>query len=384
MSNKKIEIKKPVIKDNNTVVWPIVINGINDEIHTTVSSNVAKYLSIDRIDPIVTGLLIFAVRNGYDFISDLPITDELLYGLNYHLIPAISAEAHTPLIKAPVIKPFENKGDIVATGISCGVDSLYTVATHTNLPNAAGNITHLAFFDAGSHRPEKGLSKTKEGRREMARKFACDNNFEYIEITSSIPEFIFYHSGNYSHVENHMYTMLHCVLSIAQGVKYYYYSAGLTYREFNCSYTPAKDYDAAYYDLLTLMAASFGPIKFFAAGGEATRLEKLRLLADYTPAHNSLNVCVNTVKNDNVCFKCARTLLELDALGKLDSFRNVFDIDYYRQHRSHYLETAYIGALRGNKFFIELMPYFKDQMTLSFKIKAIAKKAISVIKNRIR
>lgn len=43
-------------------------------------------------------------------------------------------------------------------------------------------------------------------------------------------------------------------------------------------------------------------------------------------------------KNCGKCFKCKRTLVCLDALGKLDEFADVFDIGYYREHRSDYLK----------------------------------------------
>lgn len=384
MKTKNIIIESPSVTDNNNVIWPIVIDGNREEIQTKVSDNVVPYLTLDRIDSIVTGLLIYAIRNGYDFKSDLPISDELMYGLTYHLIPAISTKAHKPTITAPIISTFNLAGNIVATGISCGVDSLYTIATHTQLPNLKDNITHLAFFDAGSHHSDKGPSITKDGRRKLAKKFASDNNFEFIEVSSTLPDFIDRHTnGGYSHLEHHTFMMLHCVLSIAKGMRRYYYSAGLTYGDFNCSYEPTGNFDAASYDLLTLMAASYGSIRFYSSGGEVSRLEKLRLLANYPPAHKSLNVCVTTVKNDNICFKCARTLLELDALDRLDDFNEVFDIEYYRQHRINYLEDAYIGALKGDPYLLELLPEFKQQMNIGFKIKAILKKAISVIKNRI-
>lgn len=384
MSNKYIVIEKPTVSDANKVIWPIQIDGKRDEIIITVSDNVAQYLTVDRIDAIVSGLLIFAARNGYDFKSELPITDELMYGLTHHLIPAISSKVHTLVIDAPVTEVFESEGEIVATGISCGVDSLYTVATHTHLPNSKDNITHLAFFDAGSHHSDKGPSLTKEGRRELAKKFAADNGFKYFEVTSSVPEFIARHnSQGYSHVENHTFTMLQCVFSIAKGIRCYYYSAGLTYNGFKCTLSPDYILDAANYDLLTLMAASFGPIRFFSAGGEVRRFDKLELLTDYEPAHNSLNVCIEAIENDNTCFKCVRTLLELDALGALDRFNSVFDINYYRQHRTWYLEQAYIGALKGDLFMKELLPYFKKDLSLWFKLHALAKKTVSVIKNRL-
>ena len=38
--------------------------------------------------------------------------------------------------------------------------------------------------------------------------------------------------------------------------------------------------------------------------------------------------------NCSRCWKCTRTLLTLEALGRLDAFEKVFDLPYYRTHRA--------------------------------------------------
>lgn len=384
MSNKYILIGKPTVTDGYKVIWPLKIDGNSDKIIITVSDNVAPYLTVDRIDAIVTGLLIFAARNGYNFKSDIPITDELLYNISHHLIPAISTKAHSPQINAPTITPASQTGKIVATGISCGVDSLYTIATHTDLPNSDGNINYLSFFDAGSHGTDAVSIKIKEGRRALAKQFAQKYGLNYFEVTSNLPEIIEKNTvGGYSHLENHTFMMAHCILTLYKGIHRYYYSAAYDYTDFNCVYTPDGEFDSAYYDLLTLMSISYGNIRFYSSGGEVSRLKKVELLSSYKPATESLNVCIEAVENDNICFKCVRTLLEIDALGVLDRFNIVFDINYYRQHRTWYLEQAYIEALKGDLFTKELLPYFKKDMTPWFKLRALARKIISVIKNRL-
>lgn len=381
--SKLIEILEPEVISNR-VKWQLLIDGQRDSFVTTVSDNVAEYLTTDRIDSVVGGLLIFAVRNGYDFKSNLPITDELHYTLSYHLMPAIGKNAHTPLIIAPTVVPAERIGKIVATGISCGVDSLYTVATHTKLPNANGNISHLAFFDAGSHHSDKVHSNTKEGRRKLAKEFAHKNGFGYFEVSTTLPELIARHTiGGYSHIENHTFLMMHCVLTLTKGIQTYYYSSGHDYNDFNCNYIASGNYDASLYDLLTLMSASFGDIKFVSAGGNVTRLNKIQSLSKYPPAYNSLNVCVSDVDNCGKCFKCARTMLELDAIGMLSNFVTVFDVAYYHQNKKWYLEHAYVESLKGDVFMKEILPYFRQEMTLPFKLLALSKKVVSVIKNRL-
>lgn len=152
---------------------------------------------------------------------------------------------------------------------------------------------------------------------------------------------------------------------------------------FNCKYIPNNTFDAALYDLLILQCASVGNIKFISAGGNINRIEKLRSICSYSLAHKYLNVCVADVNNCGTCFKCVRTMLELDAIGKLHLFKEAFDVNGYMSNKPHYLEQCYIGSLRKNRFMVELIPYFENNLTFAFKLRAISKKIIQVLHNRL-
>ena len=112
----------------------INIGGYNETIETTINCSFGVDVVADRIDAFVCGLLYFAMKGGYDIVSELPISDQLYYNLEYHFIDAIVSAnnfLHRIRIKAPLVEVIQNRGNRIATGISCGVDSLYTVATHT-------------------------------------------------------------------------------------------------------------------------------------------------------------------------------------------------------------------------------------------------------------
>jgi len=61
------------------------------------------------------------------------------------------------------------------------------------------------------------------------------------------------------------------------------------------------------------------------------------LIADYPPAHQYLNVCVDhaddylSAQNCSICSKCLRTLITLESLNKLEAFSQVFDIEKYKK-----------------------------------------------------
>lgn len=384
MEKNLITIGIPTLKDN-AILWPISLGNLTEQVTVTVNAEAKGNLCSDRADAMICGLLLFAIKNGYDLVSELPISEELHYTLTQHLIPVFSKTAHAPRLNVALTTDRPPKGKFVATGISCGVDSLYTVATHTGFASS-GNLTHLAFFDAGAFHRADGLDSPLKGvHLKMARRFAKENGFGMLEVSSDLPDFINRHdSKGYSHVMNHTFMMLHCVMSIAGCIDTYYYSAGLEYRDFDCKFDPSKDYDCAKYDLLTLMCASVNGIKFYSTGGEISRFGKIKSLVIFPPAFDYLNVCVNDGQNCGRCFKCVRTLLELDAAGSLDKFSKVFDIEEYRKNRNWYLEQLYVGALKGDLFMKELMPQFSKEMSLKLKISAVTKKLLSVIRNRVK
>ena len=69
----------------------------------------------------------------------------------------------------------------MATGISCGIDSLYTIQQYsiTNLPESR-RINTLAFFNVGSSMKGEVLhTSLVEGRYQLAKKFAQEYNFAF-------------------------------------------------------------------------------------------------------------------------------------------------------------------------------------------------------------
>ena len=79
---------------------------------------------------------------------------------------------------------------------------------------------------------------------------------------------------------------------------------------------------------------SDGTLRIVPYGTNKKRLKKVLAIADYRPAQLRLNVCnsVRTLeKNCSVCSKCRRSMLDLELLGKLDLFKEAFDVDLYRK-----------------------------------------------------
>lgn len=365
--------------ESNTIIAKLLFDDVEETISTTISKGYINYVVTDRIDAYVWGLLHFAMNYGADIVSELPISDELYYNLTKHYIPTVSTardNLKSISINAPLVACIDSTCEIAGTGISCGVDSLYTIKTHTydDIPESH-RINTLAFFNAGSSMKGGDTLRTPlvQGRLELAEKFAKEYGFEFLFIETDIHLLINRYIG-YDHVQYHTMMMLFCTYHLQSVIGKYYYSSGYTYNEFYFGEGPAS------YDLFNFFNASIGKIKFYSTGAEVSRLEKTKALIDYEPAHKFLNVCVEGVKNDSTCFKCVRTMLTLDGLKALDNFNNVFNVLMYRKNRFWYLKELYtLAVFKNDNYMKEIFPLFKDEFTFKLKLKIL----LRIVRNRL-
>lgn len=375
---------------NVSVVAHLLIEGKQEVITTEVSDNVCQYITIDRCDAFVVGLLFFAMSRGYDIESQIPISEELFYNLEYHFIDTLAHEGSTlyrTRLNINTISAIKHTGNIVATGISCGVDSLYTLFLHENMALPSYKISHVAFYNVGSHKTGKGQEKDRElyeGRHGLCEAFANEYGYVFYTLTSNICDIIEKYGG-YSHINNHSYMAAFCILLLQKGMNKYYYSAGYPYTDFRVSKAyKTEELDSSLYDLLLFYTISINSLKVYSAGGNIKRIDKTKALCEYPPAYKYLNVCVRSSKNDGTCFKCVRTLLSIDAVGNISDFKDVFDVGLYKRNRKKYIQEMWISAsFRHDQLYQEICPYYKKELTLKVKFKALLDKMIAVLKNRI-
>ena len=127
------------------------------------------------------------------------------------------------------------------------------------------------------------------------------------------------------------------VLLFQKLIKIYYYSAG-----FNATHLKVNIYDSnASYDKMLLPNLSTESTTLYNAGGGRTRLEKEEYIIQHPECYDHLLVCYMSGSNCGKCMKCRQTLLELDTLGKLDLFKNTFDIEQYKKDKPQILKYIY-------------------------------------------
>lgn len=333
-----IKILKPYIKnekDFSRVYCDIYIDDDKKNVWFEVEKKYSKYLVDDRIDAYVIGLLNYAMRNNHDIISEIPITEELLYNIETTLVPSLAKygdSLYNIKLNMPTIETIK-EGTAVGTGCSCGVDSFDAIKNHLNTKYKEMNITHVCLNNVGAYNEcykEYGIDKVKEERYEVTKKVAKELGVELIETDSNFGSEIY---------QNHYLTNTYSccfAIYILQKLwkKYYLASVGLDYSKFTIINNDLED--SAHYDLLTLQCFSNEGLRVYSESGEKTRLEKTMNISNFKPAQKYLHVCTVKPYNCGICSKCRRTLVALDAIDKLDNFKKVFDIEYYKNHKKEY------------------------------------------------
>ena len=92
------------------------------------------YLCAERGDAFVVAMLWYAMIIGSDIESVAPLSEKMVFHITKYLIPALCTEENgyrrIKILGPTTDQPYKNIGG-VGTGMSCGVDSLYTLHEYT-------------------------------------------------------------------------------------------------------------------------------------------------------------------------------------------------------------------------------------------------------------
>lgn len=293
------------------------------------------YLCTERSDGFVVNLLLYAMEHQLDIECDQCLTERLYYQLTEYLIPSISKNInkYSPInILAPLDSSPLSSANAVGASLSGGVDSFYTLLRHIDRKEISFNITHLTFFNAGASGEfggEEARTRYKE-RIEWIHDVAEELGAEMICVDTNANELL-----HQNHEATHTFRTLAIPLLLQKLFAKYYFSSGFSFRDFEFD-----KMDTAHYDLLNIECLSTDALTFYSSGGESTRLEKLEYISNFPVTYKRLNVCVSEAVNCSHCEKCARTMVGLYAIEKLDLYKDVFDLDYFEKHKHKYLSDS--------------------------------------------
>lgn len=347
--------------EDSTLFTDIEIDGQVKRVFIAVEDEYKKFLSPERSDYALIGMLAYAMRNRHDIICETPVTEELLYKIREILIPTLvksDSRNYAPKIQANMAPPLEKArtyaifdgGGAVGTGLSCGVDSFHAVAKYLNSEYPSQNLTHITVYNIGSINScygNENIPRVKQKVFERAEKVTAEIGLPLVKLESNFQDVI-----PQVHYTSHTYMDGLAIYSLQKLWRIYYYASAYFFGNFSLKNN--FDSDPAHFELFLLDCLSTSNLKIISEAGEGTRNDKIKFIADNPIVQKNLHVCIAKEYNCGVCPKCLRTLLALDALNKLDKFHDVFDVENYTKNIvNNYLFLFQKYVLEHDEFFEE-------------------------------
>lgn len=368
---KKIKIGRSYLKVSGDYVRlcsDVTENGKTETIWYEVNKKFADYLCTEKMDAFVITLIPYVFEKGLDIEVDGNVSEKLYYGLNNYLIPFLSRYKKQDKIKiiAKLDNSILNNKGAVGTGLSCGVDSFYTIKMHTDTIEKSFNLTCLTFYNVGASGDFGGDDARKLffDRIDNVKLYAKENNLEFLTVDSNISDYI-----KMDYVKTHSFRSMAPALALQKYFSKYYYSSGYPF-EFRKADMLS---DSAYYDILNVQCFSTENLTFYNPGLETNRIGKVKEISKFEPTYKYLNVCVKDDHNCSECEKCLRTLFALDSLGVLDKYGKVFDIEKFRKNKIKNYVFLLKKVYKKNEYYIESYEMYKKRgIHIPFKARLLS------------
>lgn len=309
-----------------------------------VNARYGHFLTTERMDGFVVALLPLAMITGEDLYIDGAMSEKLYYNLtNYYMrilcsvIPSLRSVRIVPA-QLDSGRTYQSEGG-VATGFSGGIDSFCVVADHLrdDIPSAF-RITHFIFNNVGAF----GKAGTRPGlfhdRYTALSGFPSEAQIDFVKIDSNLDDILPTQVG---YVMTITLRNVSAVLMLQKLFSKYLYASSYKYED--CFVGPTNN--SGYSDPFTVHLLSTETLECISVGCQYSRAQKTIKVADFEPSRRYLNVCASnkSVGNCSTCWKCARTLLTLEILGKEGFYEGVFDLNAYHRIREQYIVSVLIS-----------------------------------------
>lgn len=363
-----IHIGRPIIEnlpDVDRITCIIDESGKEYTLYAEVEKEYGQYLCTERSDAYLCLVLPIALREGYDIYCDMPVTERLLHNFQEILIPHLCL-GDSRLKEITIHADTDNVpigGGGVGTGISCGVDSLYTVKEYSvdTYPNM--KLTHL-FIAPANKELWNNLDQDVTLRQWVDSHEAQFDRMKIVSDALGVPLLKMYNNyvwyicktgrGQklYKHVYLHTFLTISMVLTLKKLWNIYYFSSASPFTTFTLEDNATLQ--TGRYDLLTMHALTTPDFFIYSGGVKANRIRKTIELLDFDLAKQVLHPC-DTRDSQNcsepTCAKCLRALLTYDAYDRLDEVTELFDVERYRREKDKYFTRLVIRKKN---------PYMKD------------------------
>ncbi len=363
-----IRIGKPIIeKEDGITTFKAFINndveGRNEWLWYTTDEKWGDYFCPEVADAFVLPMILRAVKTYQNIVVESSISEKLFYNLNDSVLYAVTKAYEKKYGKqtGEVVKIECNslvstnyKPMAIGTGCSLGVDSFAVLKHHLLSDDCPPSyrITHLTLFNAGAFgsRDVEGARKSFQKEVEKTRLFANSIGIPFVWVDSNTRSFFPELSFDWCHT----YLNMGIVLSMQKLWKKYLYASG--YSLDNISFD--IDYCAKYEPYL-LPHISTESTELISASMNMRRSDKVKYISEDRLVQERLYVCLKEqqANNPNIknkyqgsylncghCKKCLRTMLQLEILGKLDLFKDIFDLSDWDKEREQYIADVIIGS----------------------------------------
>lgn len=347
--------------------------SIDEELWYEVDIEYSNYLCPEVCDGFIIAMLLPAIKFKQNIEVKAPMTANLYYNLVNVVIPLMAQlygydlsieDCSRFLIVSETINTHFHPSAI-ATGCSLGVDSLTAIKQHMKLSNNGSyKLTHLTYFNVGAfgssydENTEQTLKREKQEVSNFARKLGLPT----VIVNSNIHNwYSTFKNFNHSHTLRNMSVVL-CMQKL---FKNYFYASGYPIEDFKLTK------DLAYFETLLLPQISTHCTSLISANANYSRIEKIKYIGNDQLATQNLYVCLKEqiwndrhvghleddgFRNCGKCEKCLRTLVILDALGLIDNYNNIFNVDYYNRAKIIFIKAMY--ALRHeNDTYRDILKY---------------------------
>ncbi len=322
-----------------------VLPNFEPVIWLSVKDEDAHMLASDVYDAFVLVPLYIAMYYKQDLHIHGPVSKKLYKNvMNYlqRILCDFGDELSCVNVIVDGFKTADGNPDIVGAGISCGIDSLSTIYDWRIKENDPDyRINALFFFNNGWHGDCRNPDTKKLflDRYNQCKPAADDLGLPLHLVDSNFSAFVFgvyglkYVVGRIGHFANYS-----CILGLQRGIRRYYSSSTFSYTEImkygmGCRGDDFAEFSESY----SVPLVSSEKAEIVVDGCQYERTKKTENISGWEIARKYLNVCgLNsydsvTAHNCSKCDKCMRTLTALEAIGKLDDFSGVFDIETYRR-----------------------------------------------------
>jgi hypothetical protein len=329
-----VRISKPVIQSHGDQTR-YEVQTDQGPLWFSVQTAFSDFIS-SNADAALAGLLIPAMLRGEDIEIEGNVSARLHYNLNGRmqaLVRSVLPELKPVRITASSLTTSEAEAEArprgVATGFSGGIDSYCVVADHL-LTDCSPHyrLTHLLYNDVGAH----GAPGKFDFYFDKISKAAAPLGLPIIKVASNLADF---YPAHPTFQQTHTFRNAAVALLLQGGIGKFLYAS--TYQYADLKFAPSND--IAFADAAAVPLLSTESIETVSAGSEHTRVGKTLIVSQHPETYQTLDVCTGEdhSKNCSTCFKCMRTMLTLDIAGKLNRYRDAFDLEKYRANRAWYI-----------------------------------------------